>query len=108
MFKYSERPGTYAYKHLKDNIPEDVKSKRLSEMIALQRQLSLESNQRDIGNTFEILIEGLSKKSDQEMYGRSSQNKVFILPKSNLKVGDLVNVKAVSCTSATLIGELID
>ncbi|MRT94183.1 tRNA (N6-isopentenyl adenosine(37)-C2)-methylthiotransferase MiaB [Ancylomarina sp. 16SWW S1-10-2] len=108
MFKYSERPGTYAYKHLKDNIPEDVKSRRLSEMIVIQRQLSLESNQRDMGKTFEILIEGLSKKSDQEMYGRSSQNKVFILPKSNLKVGDLVNVKAVNCTSATLIGELID
>ena len=69
---------------MKDNIPEDVKSKRLDEMIALQRQLSLESNQRDIGKTFEILIEGTSKKSDQEMYGRSSQNKAFVLPKKDL------------------------
>lgn len=108
MFKYSERPGTFAYKNLKDNIPEDVKSKRLDEMIALQRQLSLESNQRDIGKTFEILIEGLSKKSDQDVYGRSSQNKAFVLPKNNLKVGDFVNVKAVSCNSATLIAEIVE
>ena len=108
MFKYSERPGTFAYKNLKDNIPEDIKSKRLNEMIALQRQLSLESNQRDIGKIFEILIEGVSKKSDQEMYGRSSHNKAFVLPKNNLKVGDFVNVKAVSCTSATLIGQIIE
>ncbi len=108
MFKYSERPGTFAYKNLKDNIPEDVKSKRLDEMIALQRQLSLESNQRDIGKTFEILIEGVSKKSDEEMYGRSSQNKAFVLPKHNLKVGDFVNVIADSWTSATLIGEMLE
>lgn len=108
MFKYSERPGTFAYKNLKDNIPEDVKSKRLDEMIALQRQLSLESNQRDIGKIFEILIEGVSKKSNEEMYGRSSQNKAFVLPRKNLKIGDFVMVKAVSCTSATLIGEIID
>lgn len=108
MFKYSERPGTYAYKNLKDNISEEVKQKRLDQMIALQRQLSLESNKSDMGKTFEVLVEGVSKKSEQELYGRSSQNKVIVFPKMNFKTGDLVKVKAISCTSATLKGEVVD
>jgi len=108
MFKYSERPGTFAYKNLKDNVPEEIKSKRLDQMIALQSQLSLESNKSDMGKIFEVLVEGVSKKSDQELYGRSSQNKVFVFPKKNFKVGDIVKVKAISCTSATIRGEAID
>ncbi|MDE5420130.1 tRNA (N6-isopentenyl adenosine(37)-C2)-methylthiotransferase MiaB [Labilibaculum sp. DW002] len=104
MFKYSERPGTFAYKNLKDNIPEDVKSKRLDEMIALQRQLSLENNQNDIGEVFEVLIEGISKRSEQDVYGRTSQNKVIVFPKGSFEVGDFANVIVNSCTKATLVG----
>ncbi|RUT78132.1 tRNA (N6-isopentenyl adenosine(37)-C2)-methylthiotransferase MiaB [Ancylomarina longa] len=107
MFKYSERPGTYAYKNMKDNIPEEVKGKRLSEMIELQNQLSHESNKRDLGKVFEVLVEGTSKKSDQELFGRTSQNKVIVFPKKNYKVGDFVQVKVNDCTQATLIGESI-
>lgn len=104
MFKYSERPGTYAFKNLKDNVPEDVKSKRLDEMIILQNQISLENNQSDIGEVFEVLIEGISKRSDQDVYGRTSQNKVIVFPKGNYKVGDFANVRVNSCTKATLVG----
>lgn len=104
MFKYSERPGTFAYKNLEDNVPEDIKSKRLTEMIGVQSQLSHESNLRDIDKVFEVLVEGVSKKSDQELYGRTSQNKVIVFPRKDYKVGDLVQVKATSCTTATLIG----
>jgi len=107
MFKYSERPGTFAYKNLKDNIPEEIKGKRLSEMIALQNQLSHESNKRDLGKVFEVLVEGTSKKSDKELYGRTSQNKVIVFPKKDYKVGDFVRVKVNECTQATLIGESI-
>ncbi|PKQ60759.1 tRNA (N6-isopentenyl adenosine(37)-C2)-methylthiotransferase MiaB [Labilibaculum filiforme] len=107
MFKYSERPGTYAYKHLKDNIPEDVKQRRLEEMIVLQNQISLENNQTDIGKVFEVLVEGISKKSDQEVYGRTSQNKVVVFPKKDYHVGDFVNVIVKECTKATLVGEAI-
>jgi len=104
MFKYSERPGTYAYKNLKDNIEEEVKGHRLEELIKLQNHISLESNQRDIGKTFEVLIEGTSKKSDQELFGRSSQNKVIVFPRENYQVGQYVKVKVTDCTSATLRG----
>lgn len=107
MFKYSERPGTFAYKNLKDNIPEEVKGERLEKMIALQNQLSLESNQRDMGKIFEVLVEGTSKKSDMELYGRTSQNKVVVFPKKEYQIGDLVQVKITNCTKATLIGESI-
>lgn len=107
MFKYSERPGTFAYKNLKDNIPEEVKGERLEKMIALQNQLSLESNQRDMGKIFEVLVEGTSKKSDMELYGRTSQNKVVVFPKKEYHIGDLVQVKITNCTKATLIGESI-
>ncbi|WP_421920643.1 tRNA (N6-isopentenyl adenosine(37)-C2)-methylthiotransferase MiaB [Marinifilum sp.] len=107
MFKYSERPGTFAYKNLADNIPEEVKSERLTQMIELQNQLSLESNQKDIGQVFEVLVEGVSKKSDQELFGRSSQNKVIVFPRKDYKIGDLVQVKVSSCTQATLRGESV-
>ncbi|MDQ2179691.1 tRNA (N6-isopentenyl adenosine(37)-C2)-methylthiotransferase MiaB [Marinifilum sp. D714] len=107
MFKYSERPGTFAYKNLEDNIPEDVKSERLTQMIELQNQLSLESNQRDIGQVFEVLVEGVSKKSQEELFGRSSQNKVIVFPRKDYKVGDFVQVKVTDCTQATLRGESV-
>jgi len=107
MFKYSERPGTFAYKNLEDNIPEDVKSERLTQMIELQNKLSLESNQKDIGQVFEVLVEGVSKKSEEELYGRSSQNKVIVFPRKDYKVGDFVQVKVTDCTQATLRGESV-
>lgn len=107
MFKYSERPGTFAYKNLEDNIPEDVKSERLTQMIELQNQLSLESNQKDIGQVFEVLVEGVSKKSEEELFGRSSQNKVIVFPRKDYKVGDFVQVKVTDCTQATLRGESV-
>jgi tRNA-2-methylthio-N6-dimethylallyladenosine synthase len=107
MFKYSERPGTYAYKNMKDNIPESVKQKRLEQMIELQNQISLENNQKDLGKIFEVLVEGTSKKSDQEVYGRTEQNKVAVFPKKDYKVGDFVSVRINSCTKATLIGEAV-
>lgn len=105
MFKYSERPGTFASKNLPDNIPEEVKIARLNEIIALQNQMSALSNQRDIGKVFEVLVEGRSKRSEDQLFGRTSQNKVVVFPKGNHKVGDLVQVKVFSSTSATLIGE---
>lgn len=104
MFKYSERPGTYAHKHLPDDVPEEVKSDRLSRMIVLQNRLSLESNRRDIGKIFEVLVEGTSKKSKEELFGRTSQNKVVVFPKENFKKGDTVKVKIERCTQTTLIG----
>jgi tRNA-2-methylthio-N6-dimethylallyladenosine synthase len=107
MFKYSERPGTYAAKYLKDDVPEEVKSERLSRMIELQNRLSLESNQRDIGNVVEVLVEGFSKKSDQELMGRTSQNKVVVFPAKAYKKGDLVQVKIDRCTQTTLIGNAL-
>lgn len=107
MFKYSERPGTMASKRLPDNIEESVKSERLSKMIELQASFSHESNLADIGKEFEVLVEGVSKKRDDQLYGRTSQNKVLVFPKENFKVGDFVKVKAIDCTSATLIGEVV-
>jgi tRNA-2-methylthio-N6-dimethylallyladenosine synthase len=107
MFKYSERDGTYAAKHLPDNVSEVIKSKRLTEIIDLQQELSLKSNEADIGKVFEVLAEGVSKKSAEELYGRSQQNKVIVFPKGKYSPGDYVNVKVVSCSSATLKGELV-
>lgn len=104
MFKYSERPGTAAAKKFSDNIPEVIKTKRLQEIIALQMQLSLESNQADVGKTFEVLVEGVSKKSDQQLFGRNSQNKVVVFPKKTFKPGDYVCIKITHCTAATLAG----
>ena len=107
MFKYSERPGTMASKRLPDNVDEETKSRRLQELIDLQTGWSLESNRRDLGKTFEVLVEGVSKKSDTEMFGRTSQNKVVVFPAQGLPIGSLVNVKIKDCTSATLRGALL-
>jgi len=107
MFKYSERPGTYASTHLEDNVDEAVKGRRLQEIIDLQSELSVKSNQADIGKVFEVLVEGVSKKSKEELYGRTSQNKVVVFPRQNYKAGDLVQVRITSVTSATMIGELV-
>ncbi len=108
MFKYSERPGTMASKNLPDNIDEKTKGRRLQTLIDLQTGFSLESNKRDIGKTFEVLVEGVSKKNTQEMFGRSSQNKVVVFPCTTAKIGDIVHVRIKTCTSATLIGEVIN
>jgi tRNA-2-methylthio-N6-dimethylallyladenosine synthase len=107
MFKYSERPGTFASRHLPDNIDEEEKVRRLNEIIALQVELSHESNKRDIGKTFEVLIEGYSKRSREQFCGRSSQNKMIVFPKSGHKIGDLVMVRVTEVTAATLIGEVV-
>ena len=106
MFKYSERPGTLASREMKDNIPEDVKIDRLNRMIALQNELSLASNKKDVGKTFEVLAEGVSKRSTAQMVGRTQQNKTVVFDKANTKVGDLVNVTIDEVSSATLIGHL--
>lgn len=106
MFKYSERPGTYAHKSLNDDVPEEIKGRRLNEVIQLQNKLSLESNQSDIGKTFEVLVEGFSKKSDEMFFGRTSQNKIAVFPKNNFKKGDFVKIKIKDCTQTTLIAEV--
>ena len=108
MFKYSERPGTFASKFLPDNISEEVKIDRLNRMIALMNELSLESNRRDVGKTFESLVEGYSKRSRSDMFGRTQQNKVVVFPAHDEKVGDFITVKVNSVSSATLLGERID
>ena len=106
MFKYSERPGTFAAKHLPDNVPEDVKIDRLNRMIALQNELSLCSNRADVGKTFEVLVEGYSKRSNDDMFGRTQQNKVIVFPAGDTKIGDRVMCKVEKATSATLIGRI--
>lgn len=106
MFKYSERPGTMASKNLPDNVAEEVKIDRLNRMIALQNELSLESNRRDIGKTFDVLIEGISKRSKEHFVGRTQQNKTVVFPRGNYRIGDIANVKIHEASSATLIGEL--
>lgn len=107
MFKYSERPGTFAAKRLEDNVPEEVKVRRLQEIIDLQNQLSQQSNQNDVGKTFEVLVEGFSKRSREQLFGRTDQNKVVIFDKQNYRVSDLVTVRITGHTSATLFGETI-
>lgn len=107
MFSYSERPGTMAARKLNDDIPEEIKQKRLAEVIALQREHCQRRTQRHLGKTQEILIEGSSKKSDAHWMGRNSQNTVAIFPKENYKVGEFVMVKMNDCTSATLLGEAV-
>ncbi len=107
MFKYSERPGTLASKTMPDNVPEEVKIERLNRMISLQNELSAESNRRDIGKEFEVLAEGVSKRSVDELFGRTSQNKVVVFPRGDHKAGDFVRVRVTSATSATLRGEEI-
>ena len=107
MFKYSERPGTFASRHYPDDIAEEEKIRRLNEIIALQNELSLESNRRDIGKTFEVLVEGYSKRSREQMCGRTQQNKMIVFPKGNAKPGDFVMVKVSEATSATMLGEIV-
>ena len=107
MFKYSERPGTFAARHYADDVPEEEKIRRLNEIITLQNELSLESNRRDIGKTFEVLVEGYSKRSREQMCGRSQQNKMIVFPKGNAKPGDLVMVRVTDASSATLLGEIV-
>ncbi|MDE7026445.1 MAG: tRNA (N6-isopentenyl adenosine(37)-C2)-methylthiotransferase MiaB [Duncaniella freteri] len=107
MFKYSERPGTLAARTMPDNVPEDVKIDRLNRMIALQNELSQESNRKDIGKTFDVLVEGVSKRSKEQMVGRNQQNKTLVFPRGECRIGDTVRVKVVSVSSATLIGELV-
>lgn len=107
MFKYSERPGTFASRHLADDVPEEEKVRRLNEMIALQGELSLESNKRDIGGVFEVMIEGYSKRSREKFCGRTSQNKMCVFDKGGHKIGDFVKVRIVEATGATLMGELV-
>jgi tRNA-2-methylthio-N6-dimethylallyladenosine synthase len=106
MFKYSERPGTYAHKHLQDDVPEEVKLHRLNDIIKLQNNLSLKSNRKDVGKTFEVMVEGISKKSKEMVFGRSSQNKVVVFPDNGFLKGDYAQVKIKDCTQTTLIGEV--
>ncbi len=106
MFKYSERPGTYAQKHLPDNIPEEEKVRRLNEIIALQQQLSLESNLREVGSVQEVLVEGYSKRSHDDMFGRTSKYKTVVFPREGRHIGELVKVHILSATAATLKAEI--
>ena len=105
MFKYSERPGTYASRHLPDDVPEEVKLRRLNELIALQNELSAESYRKDIGREYEVLVEGVSKRSRQQLFGRTSQNKVVVFDRGTHRIGDLVQVRITGASSATLQGE---
>lgn len=108
MFKYSERPGTYAAKHLPDTVSEETKIRRLNEIIALQNELSAVSNHNDIGKRFEILVEGFSKRSKEELFGRTSQNKVVIIPRAGRHIGELVQVEITEASAATLKGIVVE
>ncbi len=105
MFKYSERPNTFAARTFPDDISEEDKTRRLQEIIDLQNKLSLQSNLKDVGKTFEVLVEGVSKKSNDRLFGRNSQNKVVVFDRKDHNIGDLVQVKIIKCSSATLLGE---
>jgi tRNA-2-methylthio-N6-dimethylallyladenosine synthase len=106
MFAYNERPGTVAAKKHTDDIPEEIKKRRLQEVVDLHRIHSLERNKEDIGRTFEVLVEGTSARNEGDLYGRNTQNKVIVFPRGNFKPGDYVTLKVIDCTSGTLIGEL--
>ena len=108
MFKYSERPGTYAAKHLPDNVPEEEKIRRLNELIQLQTEISAEQYRKDVGQTFEVLVEGFSKRSRQQLMGRTEQNKAVVFDRGNYHIGDFVRVKITGSTSATLLGEAVE
>ena len=105
MFKYSERPGTYASKHLPDDVPEDVKLRRLAELIELQTQLSAQANAQDVGKEFDVLVEGFSKRSREQLFGRTEQNKVVVFDKGNHHIGDTVHLTITDSSSATLKGK---
>lgn len=108
LFKYSQRPGTYAARHLEDNVPEEVKLRRLNEMIALQNELSRQQNAKDVGKTFEILVEGRSKRSADQLFGRTGQNKVVIFDRADHRVGQRLKARITGASSATLMGEIIE
>ncbi len=107
MFKYSERPGTYASQHLPDDVPEEEKIRRLNELIALQTEISAQQNKKDEGKEFDVLIEGFSKRSREQLMGRTEQNKAVVIPKGNHHIGETVRVKITGSTSATLLGETV-
>ena len=107
MFKYSERPGTYASKHLPDDVPEEEKIRRLNQLIQLQTEMSAEANRRDVGKTFDVLVEGYSKRSRQQLMGRNEQNKAVVFDKRDHHIGQTVPVRITSSTSATLLGESV-
>ena len=108
MFKYSERPGTVAARRMPDDVSEETKIRRLNEIIALQNEITAENNKDDIGKTFEVLVEGFSKRSKEQFFGRTSQNKVVVFPREGRHIGELVNVRIISASSATLIGETLE
>ena len=107
MFKYSERPGTYASKHLPDDVPEEEKIRRLNELIALQTEISAQQNKKDEGKEFDVLIEGFSKRSREQLMGRTEQNKAVVMPKAGHHIGETVRVRITGSTSATLLGEIV-
>jgi tRNA-2-methylthio-N6-dimethylallyladenosine synthase len=107
MFSYSERPNTPAAKKFKDDVPEEIKSRRLAEIIARQREHSLERNQHCVGKTYKVLVEGFSKRSNEQLSGKNDQNKIVVFPKENFKLGDYVNVLITGCSSGTLIGHAV-
>jgi len=108
MFKFSMRPNTYAAKHLQDDVPDEVKTRRLEEIIALQGEMALENNQQEVGRTYEVLIEGVSHRSDSQLFGRNSQNKVLVFDRGSLQPGQYAYVRVTGCTSATLLGEVVN
>jgi tRNA-2-methylthio-N6-dimethylallyladenosine synthase len=108
MYFYSERPGTLAARRFEDDVPLEIKKRRLQEMVDLHRIHSLESMQKDVGKICKVLIEGESKKTSEEFYGRNDQNKVVVFPKLNFKKGEYVHVKIERCTAGTLIGKVIE
>lgn len=107
MFRYSVREGTKAADKYEDDVPDEVKARRLEEIIALQQELSLENNKKDLGKVFEVLVEGVSKRSDKKMFGRTSQNKVCVFPREEAKVGDYIHLKVMQCTAGTLLAEIV-
>jgi tRNA-2-methylthio-N6-dimethylallyladenosine synthase len=108
MYFYSERPGTLAARRFEDDVPLETKKRRLQEMVALHRLHSLQSMQKDVGKTFKVLVEGVSKKDENELYGRNDQNKVVVFSKGDLKKGEYVYVKINSCTAGTLLGTIAE
>ena len=108
MFKYSERPGTYASKHLPDDIADEEKIRRLNEMIALQTEISAQQNKKDEGKEFDVLLEAFSKRSREQLMGRTEQNKAVVVNKGSHHIGETVRVKITGSTSATLLGEIVE
>jgi tRNA-2-methylthio-N6-dimethylallyladenosine synthase len=108
MFKYSERPDTFAANKMPDDVPEDIKGQRLQEVIAIQQASSLKNNKNDIGKVFEVLVENVSKRSTEQMSGRTQQNKVMVFNRKDTKIGDYIKVKCMDCTAATLLGEIVE